>query len=258
MCMISDWCAPGRTYAVWSLSHQWVGGHPWCSALRVKPFAHCAKKHWRGWLSVCRTSAYVPFRQRQNKQRIKPMTNVQRSRRQVRLSRALGIALTPKAQRIFEKRPYAPGEHGRTRRRTESDYAVRLREKQRLRAQYGISEKQLRAAYEKGTHTAGQTGNAMLTDLETRLDALVLRAASPAPPPSSPVRGPSPHPRRWQHRRSSVLPRQAGPDHPVKAKSQTMVPFQPLPKVCTAMCCRRFRATWTQPAFPEGHPDPQA
>ena len=63
------------------------------------------------------------------------MTNVQRSRRQVRLSRALGIALTPKAQRIFEKRPYAPGEHGRTRRRTESDYAVRLREKQRLRAQ---------------------------------------------------------------------------------------------------------------------------
>ena len=65
------------------------------------------------------------------------MTNVQRSRRQVRLSRALGIALTPKAQRIFEKRPYAPGEHGRDRRRTESDYAVRMREKQRLRAQYG-------------------------------------------------------------------------------------------------------------------------
>ena len=92
------------------------------------------------------------------------MTNVQRSRRQVRLSRALGIALTPKAQRIFEKRPYAPGEHGRTRRRTESDYAVRLREKQRLRAQYGVSEKQLRSAYEKATRTAGQTGNAMLTD----------------------------------------------------------------------------------------------
>ena len=60
------------------------------------------------------------------------MTNVQRSRRQVRLSRALGIALTPKAQRIFEKRPYAPGEHGRDRRRTESDYAVRMREKQRF------------------------------------------------------------------------------------------------------------------------------
>ena len=51
-----------------------------------------------------------------------------------------------------------------------------MREKQRLRAQYGISEKQLRAAYEKATRTAGQTGNAMLTDLETRLDNLVLRA----------------------------------------------------------------------------------
>ena len=111
------------------------------------------------------------------------MTNVQRSRRQVRLSRALGIALTPKAQRIFEKRPYAPGEHGRDRRRTESDYAVRMREKQRLRAQYGISEKQLRAAYEKATRTAGQTGNAMLTDLETRLDNLFCVPASPAPPP---------------------------------------------------------------------------
>lgn len=104
------------------------------------------------------------------------MTKVQRARRQVRLSRALGIALTPKAQRIFEKRPYAPGEHGRTRRRTESDYAVRLREKQRLRAQYGVSEKQLRAVYDRSTRTAGQTGYAMLRELETRLDALVLRA----------------------------------------------------------------------------------
>ncbi len=104
------------------------------------------------------------------------MTKVQRARRQVRLSRALGIALTPKAQRIFEKRPYAPGEHGRTRRRTESDYSVRLREKQRLRAQYGVSEKQLRAVYDRSTRVAGQTGYAMMRELETRLDALVLRA----------------------------------------------------------------------------------
>ena len=104
------------------------------------------------------------------------MTKEQRARRQVRLSRSLGIALTPKAQRIFEKRPYGPGEHGRDRRRAESDYAVRLREKQRLRAQYGISEKQMRAIYEKSRREAGQTGNAMLVNLESRLDALVLRA----------------------------------------------------------------------------------
>ena len=124
------------------------------------------------------------------------MTNVQRSRRQVRLSRALGIALTPKAQRIFEKRPYAPGEHGRTRRRTESDYAVRLREKQRLRAQYGISEKQLRAAYEKGTHTAGQTGNAMLIDLRdpSRRPGPACRLR-PHHRSGTSVRGSPPHPR---------------------------------------------------------------
>ena len=104
------------------------------------------------------------------------MTKVQRARRQVRLSRALGIALTPKAQRLFEKRPYGPGEHGRDRRRAESDYAVRLREKQRLRAQYGVSEKQLRAVYERATRASGQTGSSMQLQLETRLDALVLRA----------------------------------------------------------------------------------
>lgn len=104
------------------------------------------------------------------------MTNVTRSRRQVRLSRALGLALTPKAVKHFEKRPYPPGEHGRARRRTESDYAVRLREKQRLRAQYALREKQLQKAYENARKAPGLTGEALVEDLETRLDALVLRA----------------------------------------------------------------------------------
>ena len=149
------------------------------------------------------------------------MTNVQRSRRQVRLSRALGIALTPKAQRIFEKRPYAPGEHGRTRRRTESDYAVRLR------AQYGVSEKQLRAAYEKATRTAGQTGNAMLQDLEVRLDNLVLRAGF--------ARTTAQARQFVVHRHilvdGNIVDRPSyrvkpGQTIQVKAKSQTMVPFQ--------------------------------
>ena len=104
------------------------------------------------------------------------MSSVTRSRRQVRLSRSLGIALTPKAVKHFEKRPYPPGEHGRARRRTESDYAVRLREKQRLRAQYAIREKQLRRAYDEARRQAGLTGETMIETLETRLDALVLRA----------------------------------------------------------------------------------
>lgn len=104
------------------------------------------------------------------------MTKVTRARRQVRLSRALGIALTPKAVRHFEKRPYPPGEHGRARRRTESDYAVRLREKQRLRAQYMLREKQMSRAFEAAKKAPGQTGENLVEILETRLDALVLRS----------------------------------------------------------------------------------
>lgn len=99
-----------------------------------------------------------------------------RSRKQVRESRALGFALTPKAVRYFEKRPYGPGEHGRTRRRQESDYAVRLKEKQRLRAQYNIREAQMRRAYLEAKRLEGQTGKNLVELLETRLDALVLRA----------------------------------------------------------------------------------
>jgi small subunit ribosomal protein S4 len=93
----------------------------------------------------------------------------------VRLSRALGIALTPKAGRHLERRPYPPGEHGRGRKRT-SDYKARLLEKQRLRAQYDLSEAQLRLALARALRSGGSTGEALLVDLETRLDALVLRA----------------------------------------------------------------------------------
>ena len=98
------------------------------------------------------------------------------SRSKTRLSRALGVALTPKAAKYMEKRPYAPGEHGRTKRKQDSDYAVRLREKQRLRAQYGIREKQLRIAFNEARRTDGLTGENLVELLEMRLDALVLRA----------------------------------------------------------------------------------
>ncbi|MDR1824194.1 MAG: 30S ribosomal protein S4 [Bifidobacteriaceae bacterium] len=104
------------------------------------------------------------------------MTSVRRARRQVRESRALGLALTPKAVKYFEKRPYPPGEHGRGRRRTESDYAIRLREKQRLRAQYGLREKQIARAFNDARKEPGLTGEALVELLEMRLDSLVLRA----------------------------------------------------------------------------------
>ncbi|NIJ03697.1 30S ribosomal protein S4 [Frigoribacterium faeni] len=104
------------------------------------------------------------------------MSTKSRTRSKTRLSRALGIALTPKAARYLEKRPYAPGEHGRTKRKTDSDYAVRLREKQRLRAQYGIREAQLKIVFNEARKASGLTGENLVELLETRLDALVLRA----------------------------------------------------------------------------------
>lgn len=104
------------------------------------------------------------------------MPTKSQDRRKVRLSRALGIPLTPKAARYLEKRPYAPGEHGRTKRKADSDYAVRLKEKQRLREQYGIREKQLRIVFNEARRAQGLTGENLVELLEMRLDALVLRS----------------------------------------------------------------------------------
>ena len=97
------------------------------------------------------------------------------SRPKAKRSRALGIPLTPKCVKYFEARPYPPGVHGRGRKQN-SDYKVRLLEKQRLRAQYDISETQLRRAFENAHAHTGKTGEVLLADLETRLDALVLRS----------------------------------------------------------------------------------
>lgn len=96
-------------------------------------------------------------------------------RSKVRLSRALGVALTPKAARLMERRPTRPGQHGRGRTR-DTDYKTRLLEKQRLRAQYNITERQLRRAMKQAVRHAGRTGETLLSDLETRLDNIVLRA----------------------------------------------------------------------------------
>ena len=104
------------------------------------------------------------------------MSKSTRTRSKTRLSRALGIALTPKAAKYLEKRPYAPGEHGRTKKKADSDFAVRLREKQRLRAQYGIREAQLRKTFQEAKRAEGLTGENLVELLEMRLDALVLRA----------------------------------------------------------------------------------
>ncbi|MDG6110231.1 30S ribosomal protein S4 [Dactylosporangium aurantiacum] len=97
------------------------------------------------------------------------------SRPKVRLSRALGMPLTPKCVKYFERRPFPPGQHGRARPK-QSDYKVRLLEKQRLKAQYNLRESQLRDAFDRAVRRPGKTGEELIADLETRLDALVLRA----------------------------------------------------------------------------------
>lgn len=150
-----------------------------------------------------------------------------RSRRQVRLSRALGIALTPKAAKYFERRPYRPGEHGRARRNKESDYAVRLKEKQRLRAQYGIREAQLLKVFKEARSEKALTGESLVELLEMRLDALVLRSGI--------ARTNAQARQMVVHRHVLVDGKlvdrpsfrvKPGQVIQVKPKSQTMVPFQ--------------------------------
>lgn len=94
----------------------------------------------------------------------------------VKKSRALGVALTPKAARVMRKRPNPPGMHGANRRRRKSEYAEQLTEKQRLRFQYNVTEKYLTRLYQKAAATPGPTGDNLVQLLETRLDAMVLRA----------------------------------------------------------------------------------
>jgi small subunit ribosomal protein S4 len=94
----------------------------------------------------------------------------------VKLSRKLGIRMTPKAGKVMEKKYYPAGQHGRRRKNRTSDYARQLLEKQRLRLQYNISEKQMGNYYVKATKLVGNTGDLLVQLLESRLDAVVNRA----------------------------------------------------------------------------------
>src|SRR5919204_2236225 len=73
-----------------------------------------------------------------------------------------------------ERRPYPPGEHGRTRIR-QSEYRQQLREKQRARRFYQVLEKQFRNYYEKASRQPGVTGENLLRLLEARLDNVLVR-----------------------------------------------------------------------------------
>ncbi|MCX7915574.1 MAG: 30S ribosomal protein S4 [Verrucomicrobiae bacterium] len=91
-----------------------------------------------------------------------------------RLSRRLGVPLFGPSK-YLERRNYPPGVHGPKSRRKLSDYALGLAEKQKLRFQYGLMERQFRRMYEMALKQRGVTGETLLQLLERRLDNVVYR-----------------------------------------------------------------------------------
>jgi small subunit ribosomal protein S4 len=79
--------------------------------------------------------------------------------------------------KYFEKRNYAPGQHGAARKRSKksTDYGAQLKEKQKVKYMYGVLERQFRGTYEKASRMAGQKGENLLFLLESRLDNIVYR-----------------------------------------------------------------------------------
>ena len=97
-----------------------------------------------------------------------------------RVSRRLGTNIwgTKGENKAMEKRPFPPGQHGRTRRRgAGSEYSMQLAEKQKARFTYGLGERQFRNIYLEASRREGVTGLNMLQYLELRLDNIVYRAA---------------------------------------------------------------------------------
>jgi small subunit ribosomal protein S4 len=98
-----------------------------------------------------------------------------------RMCRRAGMKLFIKGARCYtdkcaiERRSYAPGEHGKTRRIKETNYGVQLREKQKVRRMYGVLERQFRNYFEKAAESKGVTGEVLLQMLERRLDNVVYR-----------------------------------------------------------------------------------
>src|SRR3977135_1102128 len=92
-----------------------------------------------------------------------------------RVSRRYGVPLFGPSKAL-ERKNYPPGMHGpRGSRRKQSEYAIALGEKQKLRYQYGLLERQFRRIFEKALQKRGVTGETLLQLLETRLDNVVYR-----------------------------------------------------------------------------------
>lgn len=97
-----------------------------------------------------------------------------------KLERRLGVSLALKGERrlagksALDKRPYAPGQHGQRRAKI-SEYGLQLREKQKAKFMYGVSEKQFRRLFQEAARREGNTGALLVQLLEQRLDNVVYR-----------------------------------------------------------------------------------
>lgn len=92
-----------------------------------------------------------------------------------KISRRFGVALFG-SSKALERRNFPPGQHGlRAGRKKKSDYSIALGEKQKLRFQYGVLEKQFRGYYQEAANRRGITGEILLQLLETRLDNVCYR-----------------------------------------------------------------------------------
>ena len=81
----------------------------------------------------------------------------------------------PKYDRLLNRKPYTPGQHGQSRRSKLSNYGIQLKEKQKIKFMYGLLEKQFRLTFERADKMIGETGTNMLKILESRLDNVVFR-----------------------------------------------------------------------------------
>lgn len=97
-----------------------------------------------------------------------------------KLERRFGVSLALKGERrlagksALDKRPYGPGQHGQRRSKI-SEYGLQLREKQKAKAMYGISEKQFRSIFVEANRLDGNTGENLIRLIERRLDNVVYR-----------------------------------------------------------------------------------
>ncbi len=89
-------------------------------------------------------------------------------------ARRVGFSISETGKELA-RRPYGPGQHGNSRRGKVSDYGLQLKEKQKLRFMYGLSEKQFRKTFDEAAKIKGIHGTNFLRLLESRLDNLVYR-----------------------------------------------------------------------------------